>query len=360
MISICHYIVARWAQMLLLCLLCVPHAVRAQTPAAVPDETAQLNLVLARVQQRPLDQAAINEARAFGFELVRTGRYADAARIFNAVIVVAPKDAHALYGGALALFNSGRRAEAEPLARAAAAYAEATAAPGVSAGDGVQLGTADALVLLGVILAVKGDSAGALTSVRKAVMLAPRNFDAQFALGRALYGTGDPAAAANAFRAAIVLRPDSWQARFFLATALEAAQDDAHALAAYRELLVVQPDNAEGHLGVGALLVKQGGAQMDEGINELRRAVELNSELYEARVALGRALVRAGRAVEAIAHLQRAANLAPQNPEPHYQLALAYRRLGRAADAANESAVVKQLHEAHRGTTTETKLPPAN
>ncbi len=360
MISTRHHALSRWARVLVLCLLCVPVAVRAQTTNA-RDESERLNLVLARVQQSPRDQAVINEARTYGFELARAGRYAAAARIFNAVIAVAPKDAHALYGGALALFNTGRPAAAEPLARAAAAYAEATAtAPGVGAGDGVRLETADALVLLGVILAVKGDGAGALTSVRKAVMLAPQNFDAQFALGRALYGTGDPAAAANAFRAAIALRPNDAQARFFFATALEAAQDDEHALFAYRELLVVQPDSAEGHLGVGALLVKQGGAQIAEGINELRRAVELDGALYEARVALGRALVRTGRAAEAIEHLLRAAQLAPQNPEPHYQLALAYRRLGRTADAANESAVVKQLHAAHRGAPTEPIAPPPN
>jgi Flp pilus assembly protein TadD len=70
--------------------------------------------------------------------------------------------------------------------------------------------------------------------------------------------------------------------------------------------------------------------------------------LYEARVTLGRALVARGRAAEAVEHLRRAAALAPDNPEPHYQLSLAYRRLGRKEEAAAESVIVRRIHESRR------------
>ncbi|MBC7930920.1 MAG: tetratricopeptide repeat protein, partial [Rubrivivax sp.] len=143
-------------------------------------------------------------------------------------------------------------------------------------------------------------------------------------------------------------RPSDARARFFLASALERAGDIEGALAAYRELAASQPRVAEGHLGLGVLLLKRGGADAEEGLMELERALALNPNIYEARVALGRALVASGRAAEAVEHLQRAAELAPENPEPHYQLSLAYKRMGRSEDAAAESAIVKRIHESRR------------
>ncbi|GAC1400476.1 MAG: hypothetical protein NVSMB56_15540 [Pyrinomonadaceae bacterium] len=101
-------------------------------------------------------------------------------------------------------------------------------------------------------------------------------------------------------------------------------------------------------MGLGALLIKVGGENVSDGIRELQRAVELNAGLYEAQATLGRALIRAGRASEAIEPLRGAAQLAPNNPEPHYQLSIAYRKLGRKAEANEESAVVKQIHETRR------------
>jgi Flp pilus assembly protein TadD len=49
--------------------------------------------------------------------------------------------------------------------------------------------------------------------------------------------------------------------------------------------------------------------------------------------------------------LRRAAELAPSNPEPHYQLALAYRRMGRNEEAAAETAIVERIHQLRRGLT---------
>jgi tetratricopeptide (TPR) repeat protein len=295
---------------------------------------------IARVRGATLDDADFAEARAVGFELVRVARFDEADALFGALAKQRPNDAATLYGAALAAFNAKRTAEAEPLARRAA---EAALAVG-----GAKEGAADALVLLAVVLAVRGDDAGALKAARQAASLAPQNFDAQFTLGRALYGAGDSAGAARAFRAAVALRPSDARALFFLATTLERAGEDAEALAAYRELAKLRPNDAEGHLGLGVLLVKKGGADVEEGLSELARALEINPNLYEARVTLGRSLVARGRAAESVEHLKRAAALAPENPEPHYQLSLAYRRLGRKEEAAAESAIVQRIHESRR------------
>lgn len=315
---------------------------------------------------------------ANAYALVAEGHFAEAAELFGTLVEKRPRDASALYGAALAVFNAGRPAEAEPFARRAvdarlaaaraatqgsearpanaantnaAANAKTNAANvnGSAANAGAaNASAADALVLLAVIQAVRGNDDAALESAKRAVALDPGHFDAQFTLGRALYGAGDDAGAARAFRAANAIRPEDARALFFLATALERGGDAAGALAAYRELALRQPRAAEGHLGLGVLLVKRGGTEVDEGMRELARALEINPDLYEARVTLGRMLVARGRAAESVAHLTRAAELAPANPEPHYQLSLAYRRLGRKDEAAAEAAIVKRIHESRR------------
>lgn len=343
-----------------------PLFTRAQTPPTDTSPTSgrQFANLIEQVRSRPVDSAKVSAALKVGYELLSAARYSEAWAIFEAVLEVAPRDQRALYGGALSLFNLRQIGRAEQLARAASDGANAAVLSNTSSlptpgqKDAEQREArrhaADALVLLGVIVAVKGDTGGALKMVEQAVALAPDNFDAQFALGRARYGAGDHAGAAKSFRAAIALRPDDPQARFFLATALEGAGETEGALAAYRELLTLRPDSADGHLGLGALLVKLGGDRTLEGTKELMRAISLNGDLYEARITLGRALVRLGRAEEAVEHLQRAALLAPANPEPHYQLALAYRRLGKRDLAERENKIVKEIHAARRVNTPET------
>lgn len=313
--------------------------------AAAQDRGAQVTAsqvaqAVERVRAPSPDEGTFARALALGGALLREGRFAEAAELFGAVADKRPRDPFVLYGAALATFNAGRKAEAEPLARRAVEAA-------VAAGENRP--ASDALVLLAVVLAVRGDNGGALAAAGRAVQLAPDNFDAQFALGRALYGAGDAAGAARAFRAAVALRPTDAGALFFLATALERGGDAEAALSAYREAVARRPGAAEGHLGLGVLLVKRGGAGTDEGLKELGRALEINPNLYEARVTLGRTLVVRGRAAEAVEHLRRAAELAPGNPEPRYQLVIAYRRLGRKEEADRESAVIKRIHESRRG-----------
>ena len=95
--------------------------------------------------------------------------------------------------------------------------------------------------------------------------------------------------------------------------------------------------------------MKRGGADVGKGIEELRTAIRLDPNQYEAQVNLGRALLTQKLPAESITHFQRAAELWPGNPEPHYQLAIAYRRLGFNDKAIAETAIVKRIHESRRG-----------
>jgi tetratricopeptide (TPR) repeat protein len=324
---------------------------RAQTLSApTSDLSARIEFLVARLKEEPANESVQNEARVLGIELLRGTHYGAAVTLFVALRAAAPADPTVLYGGALALFNLRRIAEAEVWARAAVDKSPDAGKPGATAVEVSPSfgGLADAFVLLGIILSVKGDNTGSIAALSRAVDLAPGSFDAQFALGRALYGAGDPKGAARAFRASISLRPTNAEAHFFLCTALERAGDNLGALASYREFVAIAPNIATSHLGLGVLLVKLGSADRDEGIRELERALAIDDKLYEGHVSLGRALIRARRPSESISYLKRASELAPGNPEPHYQLAIAYRHLGKRLEAEAESAVVKQIHESRR------------
>ena len=310
-----------------------------------PSEIVQLT---ERVRSASAGGNILERAFQVGTDLIKEGRWADASPLFVALSEKLPNDSTILYCAALTSFNSGRVAEAEQFIDRAVASVQALRKAEPNNTE-VKHRAADVLVLQAVVLANRKDDNRALEAARSAVDLAPDSFDAQFALGRALFGNGDLAGAARAFQSAISLRPADLKARFFLATTLERSGDDAAALTAYRELIAKEPRSAEGHLGLGVLLVKRGGDSQAEGISELERCIELDPNNYEARITLGRVLVGKGRAADAIAHLRVAANLAPSNPEPHYQLSLAYRKLGRKEEAEAESAVVKRIHESRRG-----------
>jgi tetratricopeptide (TPR) repeat protein len=331
--------------------------------AETPDFTARIKVLAVKLREAPTNAGVQNEARALGIELLKAMRYEEAAALFVALRDAAPSDPATLYGGALALFNLRRIAEAEVWARAAVDKSLGAAEPGNAAAErSPRFGSVDdAFVLVGIILAAKGDNTGSIAALSRAVELAPGSFDAQFALGRALYGAGDPIGAARAFRASVALRPTHAEARFFLCTALERAGDNLGALAIYREFVTIAPNIAMSHLGLGVLLVKQGATDQDEGIRELEKALAIDDKLYEGHVSLGRALIRARRPAESISHLKRAAELAPDNPEPHYQMAIAYGRLGKRQEAEAESAVVKQIHQSRRSAQAskpETPTPP--
>jgi tetratricopeptide (TPR) repeat protein len=332
----------------------------AVTQQTTPVSATRIAQAVEQAHSTRITDKAFADALAVAYALVGENRFDEAAQLFVALAERRPRDTAALYGAALTTFNAGHAPQAEPPARRAVELAlSALKDAGHSAADAreVRMRAADALVLLAVVVAVRGDTAEALKLVERAVALAPEHFDAELALGRARFDAGDGAGASRAFRAAVALNPADARARFFLATALEGEGDTDGALAVYRELAARQPSVAEGHLGLGVLLVKRGGVEAEVGLAALRRALEINPNLYEARVTLGRALVARGRAAESVEHLRRAAELAPGVPEPHYQLSLAYRRLGRKEEAVRESAIVKQIHERRRASGARLQAP---
>jgi tetratricopeptide (TPR) repeat protein len=321
-----------------------------------PTTSSEVAAIVERLRGPNVDNPTVQAALATGQTLLKAKRYSEAADVFRSVLARRPDESMALYGAALALFNLRRPDEAEPLAKAAAdRLLREVSTRKVGATSALRISAADALVLQAVIQAVRGNDSEALKSSELAVKVSPQHFDAQFTYGRALFSVGDTAQAAKVFRRAVTLKPSDIQALFFLGTTLEKTGDVEGAIKTYRQIIANSPQAAEGHLGVGTLLVRRSGPDGEEGIRELKRALEIDGNLYEARVALGRALLTRGRLEESVEHLVRAVELVPDNPEPHYQLSLAYRRLGLMDKAEQETAAVRRIHEARRGTNIQSK-----
>lgn len=292
-----------------------------------------------KFQTRPTAENLV-AARKTGFALLGENKFEQSELVFSEILTKFPTDGLSLYGRAIGLFNLKQYGEAETAAAKANEVFEK---------QKNNHALADVLVLSAVIFAVNGKNSAAIEKLKKAVALVPTHFDANLSLGRAFFGNGDLAASIAAFRTALKQQPQNVKANFFLATALERNGDTADALNIYRELIKIAPNLAEGYLGLGVLLVKNDGADSSEGLENLQKAVKINPNLYEAQVTLGKTLLQQNKTEQALIYLQKAVELLPGNPEPHYQLLQAFRKLGKKSKADAEQAIIKKIHENHRG-----------
>lgn len=117
----------------------------------------------------------------------------------------------------------------------------------------------------------------------------------------------------------------------------------------FEEELKVFPQNAAAEVSLGEMAREAD--QSPQAIEHYSRATKLNAGFAEAFFGLGRSLLDSGRAAEAVAPLETAVKLQPDNPTVHFTLATAYQRLGRKDDAAREFALQKSTSEKIRQTT---------
>jgi tetratricopeptide (TPR) repeat protein len=244
---------------------------------------------------------------------------------------------------ALALHQSGQATAAE------AAYIALLAAAPENAG---------ALHGYGVLRHQRGDSAGALPLLERAVQADPaapeHHFNCGLALfrlqrfgeaaaafaqaarlkpswpqphydlGNALHAAGDWDAAIKAYRAALRLQPDFVPAEVNLGNALKAAGKLDQAISAYKRVLRRRPDLPETHHNLGIALLAQNDAAAAEAC--FRAALKLRPDFIEALDSLARLLLTAERPVEAIPVAEAAVRAAPSRADLLERLADA--RLG--------------------------------
>jgi tetratricopeptide (TPR) repeat protein len=114
----------------------------------------------------------------------------------------------------------------------------------------------------------------------------------------------------------------------------------------FRRELRLSPTHREAKLQIAFEEVRRGNAQ--EGERLAREVVAQVPDFFAAHLALGRALLELDRVGEAISALERAVTLAPDSPQSHFSLSLAYRRAGRPEDATRERTEFVRLDQLSR------------
>jgi tetratricopeptide (TPR) repeat protein len=125
------------------------------------------------------------------------------------------------------------------------------------------------------------------------------------------------------------------------ATAKERAKQE------FEEELKVNPHNAGAEYVLGE--IARQARDFPQAIEHFTSASQLDPTMVDAFIGLGKSLVAVGRTADAIAPLEDAVKLKPENPVAHYQLSFAYRRTGRTQEADKEIVAYRKANDdAHR------------
>jgi tetratricopeptide (TPR) repeat protein len=167
------------------------------------------------------------------------------------------------------------------------------------------------------VFETQGKYTEAIAEYRKAIEKNPQAINLHYRLGRALLQQShDP-------------------------TVLEQARKE------FEAELSLNPSDAVAEYQVAQILTA--GQKKSEAAAHFERAAELRPDFPEALIAVAKLRLDAKRYAEAIALLERAVKLQPRNETAHYNLMMAYRNAGRAADALREKAELEKLQKPPEG-----------
>ena len=166
---------------------------------------------------------------------------------------------------------------------------------------------------------------------------------------------GRYAESAAEYRKAIQKNPDALNLHFRLGRALlmqsHAPETLAEARQEFEAELRLNPSDAVAEYEIGQTLLAENKPQ--EAAPRFERALAESPDFGEALLAVAKMRADAKRYDEAIQLFERAVRLQPQNEAAHYNLMLAYRNAGRAADALRQKAEIDKLQRPPAGEFTE-------
>lgn len=283
--------------------------------------------------------------------------------------------------------NHGMGSQPDPLLRAQAAVVAQQSAPGADPEAQQQLdafrkqiapAVADSYNNLGAIAASEKNLGEALRCFEQAAAWNPTMDGLDLNWGRAAYAAGEFKQAIAPLTRYIHTHPDDVQMRSALGLSqfilrnyadtlrtlqpIEAAPEIAPQVAyAYAESMVETgqipggverlkslerrtPNAAAVHRALGEALALSG--DPNAGTQELKTAIQLNPDSAESYDALGKLQLSEGDTTAAIASLERAVSLDTQTGSFHRDLADAYRKASRTADATREMELYDKLPRA--------------
>ena len=253
---------------------------------------------------------------------------------------------------AAAALAAGRRAEAARLFQSAAD----------------RYGSVQALLNLARIKSGEGNAPAAVGALARARVIAPNSEEVLLAFSQVSLAAGSPVPAVHALRSLTRMYAAVPEYHYQLGVALMLAGDMPAAIEVLERSEQLDPANALTLTALGIALneqkrhgeakpyltrsveLTQGNvdalaalAEAEEGLGEAepaglhaRRALEANSAHGRANFVMGLLAMRAQRYADARDSLLRALEGDPGNPRTHYQLSLAYARLGDSESARRQ------------------------
>ncbi|HEV7517225.1 MAG TPA: tetratricopeptide repeat protein, partial [Thermoanaerobaculia bacterium] len=167
-------------------------------------------------------------------------------------------------------------------------------------------------------------------------------------LGKAFYENSTTQVQAVAeLKAALDLAPDSARERLNYGLALLRAGKTEEGVA---ELLKVEKqDPSLPHPWFNLGVVYKKASDYDRAREQFEHMIALVPDEPASRYNLGVLLAGGGKPDLALAEFEKAAALAPQLAGPHFQLYNAYKKAGRASDAARELATFQEIKKRQAG-----------
>ena len=208
--------------------------------------------------------------------------------------MTSPPQADELHRQALVACQAGRLAEGAAYARQALAIDD---------------GRARTHLLLGMALAQSGAPEEALTSLDRAIALAPELADAHGNRADVLVDMGRPAEAIASYDRALALAPQSLESWCNRGAALFDLGRHEDALASYEQAVTIKPQFAEAHLSRGNALFSL--KRYSDAIAAFDMALALKPDDPAALNNKGSALCKEGRHHEAVACFDKALAIAP-------------------------------------------------
>jgi tetratricopeptide (TPR) repeat protein len=115
----------------------------------------------------------------------------------------------------------------------------------------------------------------------------------------------------------------------------------------FEQEVTIDPTNGSAEFWLGEIARRQ--ARWDVAVPHFTAAIKLDPNLSEAMLALGMTFDSEEHFADAIGPLEQYTRTVPDDPAGHYQLAVAYLRLGRKEDSAREKGLVEHLSEKQSG-----------
>lgn len=187
----------------------------------------------------------------------------------------------------------------------------------------------------------------AMQAARKLVNAAPRSAEAQELNAEALESHGKLDEAIEAYRQILQQYPEQPGIHYRIGRLIlsepQTATSSDDAKKEFEQELKIDPNAASAEFMLGDLARQA--EQWNEAILHFGRAARLDAGFSEAFLGLGISLNANGKSAEAVAPLEKYVEMEPSDPAGHYQLAIAYNRVGRKQDAAREIALQREAEK---------------